>query len=280
MNIIDVNLRRNGSMNMTNVPKMLIVHHIEAEGSNWTIQMINDMHINENGWSMIGYHYYIRLDGSVYKGRPDNAIGAHCQGANTNSLGIAFEGNYDKRSEMPSEQFNAWCELKSYLINKYGSMPVYGHREKGSSECPGKNFPLQKVKDATATKYKIGWTLDSTGWYYSYDGTHCYVNSWQLINDLWYSFDPSGYARHSTWLQDGGKWYYLNDDCSMAFSEWLQIKGVWYRFNEAGAMLSNTWYANSHNEMFFLDPSGAMVTGPAVINGKQYVFNNDGVLIS
>ena len=146
MNIIDVNLRRNGSMNMTNVPKMLIVHHIEAEGSNWTIQMINDMHINENGWSMIGYHYYIRLDGSVYKGRPDNAIGAHCQGANTNSLGIAFEGNYDKRSEMPSEQFNAWCELKLYLINKYGSMQVYGHREKGSSECPGKNFPLQKVR--------------------------------------------------------------------------------------------------------------------------------------
>nr|WP_321027019.1 peptidoglycan recognition family protein [Clostridium neonatale]DAW05976.1 MAG TPA: endodeoxyribonuclease I [Caudoviricetes sp.] len=153
MNIIDVGLKY-GNMTYGNVPKMLIVHHIEAEGSNWTVQKLHDMHVKENGWSAIGYHYYIRLDGSVYRGRPDSAIGAHCQGCNTNTLGIAFEGNYDKRTEMPNTQYNSWCELKSYLINKYGTMPVYGHREKGSSECPGKYFPLDKVKNGIVDNKK------------------------------------------------------------------------------------------------------------------------------
>ncbi|WP_080443893.1 peptidoglycan recognition protein family protein [Clostridium botulinum] len=151
MNIINRNLKF-GDMNYNNKPNTLIVHHIEAEGVNWTVETIHNMHKNENGWAGIGYHYYIRLDGTIYKGRPDNAIGAHCQGANTNTLGIAFEGDYDKRTEMPTDQFNAWINLKDYLINKYGNIPIYGHKEKGSSECPGRYFPLVGVKTAKVTK--------------------------------------------------------------------------------------------------------------------------------
>lgn len=153
MNIINKNLSF-GKMTLTNKPNMLIVHHLEAEGTNWTIETIHNMHKNENGWAGIGYHYYIRLDGSVYKGRPDNAIGSHCLGCNNNTLGISFEGNYDSRTTMPTAQFNAWRELKAYLIGLYGNMPVYGHKEKGSSECPGKNFPLDKVKSASSTPTK------------------------------------------------------------------------------------------------------------------------------
>ena len=151
MNIINRNLNF-GDMNYSNKPNAFIVHHLEAEGDNWTVETIHNMHKNENGWAGIGYHYYIRLDGSIYKGRPDNAIGAHCQGCNTNTLGISFEGNYESRKNMPIEQYNAWCELKTYLCNKYGNIQVYGHKEKGSSECPGKNFPLEKVKNGQISK--------------------------------------------------------------------------------------------------------------------------------
>ncbi|MDM8130090.1 peptidoglycan recognition protein family protein [Clostridium butyricum] len=171
MNIIDVGLTY-GNMTYGNVPQSLIVHHIEAEGVNWTVQMIHNMHRNENGWAAIGYHYYVRLDGSIYRGRPDNAIGAHCQGSNTNTLGIAFEGNYDKRTEMPDAQYNAWCELKAYLINKYGSIPVYGHKEKGSSECPGAYFPLDKVKLGKASETTKYYVVSDylPGAYSNYDG--------------------------------------------------------------------------------------------------------------
>ncbi|WP_244832946.1 peptidoglycan recognition family protein [Clostridium sp. BJN0001] len=172
MNINNIGLNF-GNMSYGNIPKMLIVHHIDAEGPVWTVQAIHNMHKNQNGWAGIGYHYYIRLDGSIYKGRPDNAIGAHCKGANTNSLGIAFEGNYDNRKEMPVAQYNAWCELKTYLLNKYGEMHIYGHREKGQSTCPGTYFPLDKVKTGIVSEdnkkyYVVTSYLPSA--YSGYDG--------------------------------------------------------------------------------------------------------------
>ena len=199
MEIIDVGLKF-GSMNMNNHPAMLIDHHLEAEGINWTVQQIHTMHVCERGWAGIGYHYYIRLDGSVYKGRPDEAIGAHCQGCNLNTLGIAFEGNYDSRTEMPEAQFNAWCELKAYLCNLYGNMPVYGHREKGSSECPGVNFPLDRVKAANFTnKNKNGWNQNPKGWWYCTDIENGYYwkDCWKLIDGEYYLFNGKLIPGHS-----------------------------------------------------------------------------------
>ena len=231
-----------GDMNMNNHPEIVIVHHLEAEGMYWTVENINDMHRNENGWSAIGYHRYIRLDGTVYQGRPDNAIGAHCQGCNLNTLGVAFEGNYDKRTEMPEAQFKAWCEVKADLSNKYGNMPVYGHREKGSSECPGANFPLERVKSASkSSKPKLGWNENNVGWWYCTDAEneYYYESMWKLIDGEWYSFDVQGYARHDCWIQDGGKWYYLRHNCMMAKSQWLYINDEWYCFDQNGALYIN-----------------------------------------
>ncbi|MDU4659969.1 MAG: N-acetylmuramoyl-L-alanine amidase [Clostridium butyricum] len=228
MKILDVGLNY-GNMTYGNVPKCLIVHHIEAEGANWTVQMIHNMHKNENGWSAIGYHYYIRLDGSIYRGRPDNVIGAHCQGANTNTLGIAFEGDYDKRTEMPQDQFNAWCELKSYLINKYGSINVYGHREKGSSECPGKYFPLDKVKKGEIINNSGEWIQDNVGWWYKHsDGSYAKCD-WEKIDGEWYYFDYKGYMC-TGWVIVKGKDYYLYSNGQMVHD--CELYG--YRFDSNG----------------------------------------------
>lgn len=261
MNIINVGLKFD-EMNMNNYPAMLIVHHLEAEGSNWTVEDIHRMHIVENGWSGIGYHYYIRLDGSVYKGRPDNAIGAHCQGCNTNTLGVSFEGNYDSRTSMPDAQYNAWCELKTYLAGKYGNMPVYGHRDNpntpGSSECPGKYFPLDKVKSATqAPSRKLGWNENSTGWWYCTDiaNGYYYKSIWKLINNEWYSFDDQGYARASKWIQDKGKWYYLRENCVMAKSCWLWLDGECYCFAADGSLYVNCTTPDGYK----VDENGAWI---------------------
>ena len=257
MNIIDKGLSF-GSMNMNNHPVMAIVHHLEAEGPNWTVQMIHNMHIVERGWSGIGYHYYIRLDGTVFKGRPDSAIGSHCLGANSNTLGIAFEGNYDQRSEMPAAQFGAWCELKSYLCGKYGNLPVYGHREKGSSKCPGSKFPLEKVRTATqGSAVKLGWNEDSTGWWYCTDVAKksFYKDDWKLIDGEWYSFDSQGYARESKWIQDKGDWYYLRENCMMAKSQWLWLEGDCYCFGPTGKMYYNCTTPDGYK----VDETGAWI---------------------
>ena len=149
MNIIDVGLKFK-SLSYGNKPNKLVLHH--AEASKCTVQDIHSWHLN-NGWSGIGYHYFIRKDGSIYKGRPDGAIGAHCQGSNTNTLGICFEGNYMKET-MPTAQYNAGIDLIKYLIGKYGNLPIYGHKELLATECPGSNFPLADFKNLKENEEK------------------------------------------------------------------------------------------------------------------------------
>ena len=143
MNIIDTNLKFISSkLGYGNVPNKIILHH--AEASKCTVQDVHSWHLN-NGWAGIGYHYFIRKDGSVYKGRPDGAIGSHCQGSNTGSLGICFEGNYMKET-IPTAQYNAGIDLIKYLRGKYGNLTIYGHKELLATECPGSKFPLADFK--------------------------------------------------------------------------------------------------------------------------------------
>lgn len=149
MNIIDVGLKFK-SLSYGNKPNKLVLHH--AEASKCTVQDIHSWHLN-NGWSGIGYHYFIRKDGSVYKGRPDGAIGSHCQGSNTGSLGICFEGNYMKET-MPAAQYNAGIDLIKYLRGKYGNLTIYGHKELLATECPGSKFPLADFKNLKENEEK------------------------------------------------------------------------------------------------------------------------------
>lgn len=141
MNIIETNLDL-GSMYYGNIPLLIILHHAEAESC--TIEDINRWH-KERGWAGCGYHYFIRKDGSVYRGRPDNAIGVHCSGYNTNSLGICYEGNY-MVDDMPPVQKQAGIELNQYLIKKYGITDIKPHRALYNTSCPGDKFPFDEIK--------------------------------------------------------------------------------------------------------------------------------------
>ncbi|WP_251861029.1 N-acetylmuramoyl-L-alanine amidase [Clostridium sp. Marseille-Q2269] len=143
MNIINNNLNFR-SMDYGNSPNTIVLHH--AEDSKCTIQDIHSWHLN-NGWSGCGYHYFVRKDGSIYKGRPDNAIGAHCPGMNDHSIGICAEGAYMSET-MPQAQKNAIIELGKYLKDKYGITKVGGHREYYSTDCPGTKYPLGDIKNA------------------------------------------------------------------------------------------------------------------------------------
>lgn len=228
MNIIDVGLNFKSNMQYGNIPNKLILNH--AEASNCTAQDIHSWHL-ANGWAGMGYHYFIRKDGSIYKGRPDNVIGSHCQGSNTGSLGICFEGDYTKET-MSAAQYNAGIELIKYLRNKYGNLNIYGHKDLLATECPGANFPLSDFKNMKEQS-KYGWIEDTTGWWYkNKDGS--YPKDCWFELDTWYSFDSQGYARCNTWIQDKGKWYWLKSDCRMACNETLHINGKEYSFNDKG----------------------------------------------
>ena len=85
----------------------IILHHADAK--NCSAEDIHRWHLN-NGWSGAGYHFLVRKDGKVYRLRPEDKVGAHAYGANYNSLGICFEGNY-MEEDMPEAQKEAGKEL-------------------------------------------------------------------------------------------------------------------------------------------------------------------------
>ena len=85
MNIIETNFNWNGGFTQRSSTSQIILHH--ADAITCTVEDIHRWHLN-NGWTGIGYHYFVRKDGTIYRGRPENAIGAHALGANGNSIGI------------------------------------------------------------------------------------------------------------------------------------------------------------------------------------------------
>lgn len=142
MNIIKTDLNFNmNKISQTNKPAFIVIHH--AEASICTVQDIHKWHL-ENGWAGIGYHYFIRKNGEIYKGREDNWVGSHCLGHNTNSLGICFEGAYNVET-MPQNQIDAGIELINYLKKKYNITKIYKHKDLYSTDCPGANFPFNKI---------------------------------------------------------------------------------------------------------------------------------------
>lgn len=144
MNIIETNLSF-GSLTTRKSTARIILHH--AAASVCDAKTIHQWHKN-NGWAGIGYHFVVRKNGTIERGRPENTVGAHASGANSNSIGICFEGNFETEA-MPDLQKNAGKELAAYLKNKYGITTVQRHKDVGSTSCPGKNFPFAEIAGAS-----------------------------------------------------------------------------------------------------------------------------------
>lgn len=104
---------------------------------------INSWH-KDNGWLSpsgvsCGYHYIVRRDGRVQKGRLDSENGAHAAGHNSNSIGVVWVG----RKEIALDQLHSLLVLINGLRQEYG-IPidkVYGHTEVDSRKtCPNQNM--------------------------------------------------------------------------------------------------------------------------------------------
>lgn len=105
-----------------------------------------DPHPQGNGWSDIGYHYVIHLDGLTEIGRPVSIQGAHVSGENEDSIGVCYVGGVDKDLEpedtMTVEQEISFVELVKSLRLTFGYLSVHGHNEYSSKACP--SFSVEK----------------------------------------------------------------------------------------------------------------------------------------
>ncbi len=124
-----------------------------------SVKGIQDFHQNVRGWSDIGYHFVFDQSGRIYQGRPflDNrtnldrppalAQGAHVGGFNTGNIGVAVLGCYHPpegggcQDTMSPALRDSVVTIFAYLKEQYGvsTENLFGHRDQGSTSCPGDN---------------------------------------------------------------------------------------------------------------------------------------------
>lgn len=122
--------------------KMIVIHHTAAVKCSF--EDVQQWHY-DRGWSGIGYHYFIRKDGTIYEGRPELTVGAHALNHNTESIGISCEGNYDTEKTMSDTQMKALVELVKDILSRYGELDIKKHKDVCSTDCPGDNFPWNQM---------------------------------------------------------------------------------------------------------------------------------------
>lgn len=145
MKIIETKLNWAGALAKRSTIDMIVLHHAAAKQC--TIYNVHNWHL-ANGWSGCGYHFFINKNGEIYRGRPEDTIGSHATNHNSNSIGICFQGDFEK--EAPTQaQINAGLELVDYLKKKYGIKNIKGHGELMSTSCPGKFFVIEQFRGET-----------------------------------------------------------------------------------------------------------------------------------
>ena len=147
MNIIETALTFARSLSKRKKTVRIILHH--AAASVCDAATIHRWHLDKD-WAGIGYHFVVRKDGTIERGRPEDTVGSHAQNCNSDSIGICFEGNFETE-EMPEAQKAAGKELVAYLKQKYGISNVQRHKDVCATACPGKNFPFEEICGGTVS---------------------------------------------------------------------------------------------------------------------------------
>jgi N-acetylmuramoyl-L-alanine amidase len=175
---------RRGAPSYASSVQFAVVHHTAGSNSYTASQSaaivrgIEVYHVQGNGWNDIGYNFLVDKYGQVFEGRfggvERNVIGAHAEGFNTGSVGVAMLGTYGSAAP-PAVARTALTNLLAWRLDVAhvdplstltwssggnGRFPegvpvtlraVSGHRDTGFTSCPGAAFYAQLRSIAQAT---------------------------------------------------------------------------------------------------------------------------------
>ena len=135
----------------------IVIHHIGNTDRDVSAEEVHQWHKN-NGWAGIGYHFLIRKDGTIERGRPMDMLGAHCYQNNWHTIGVNIVGEFMNHEPMPVQMSSA-ATLLAALCRYYRLTPsrqtIKGHREYNSTDCPGDNlyYKLTQLVDQTKARF-------------------------------------------------------------------------------------------------------------------------------
>lgn len=122
---------------------LIVIHCSDSDiPAHDNAETIRGWHVKERKFSDIGYHYFIRKDGTMEHGRDESVAGAHVAGYNSRSIGICLSG----RSKFTAAQFSRLEEIAKDICKRYAleKKDILAHNDlQPGKTCP--NFDLHKL---------------------------------------------------------------------------------------------------------------------------------------
>ncbi|GEM_PF-634363 len=148
--IVDVvdKLEKNPDKHYDTRPLSQITHisvHHSATPANISLDLIAKYHVETHGWPGIGYHFYIKPDGTIYQTNRLETVSYHTRNNNSYTVGICVAGTFNETLPTPA-QMNSAAHLIAWLMEKL-NIPlehVKGHKEYVSTQCPGEEWLKDK----------------------------------------------------------------------------------------------------------------------------------------
>ncbi len=139
-------------MSVRRTTDMVVVHCSATKPSqDIGASEIRKWHVEDNGWSDIGYHAVIRRNGTIELGRPFHVSGAHAKNFNSRSVGVCLVGGIDKhgnaQNNFTAAQFDSLIDCLNFLFVVYKDAELVGHRDLPgvNKDCP--SFDVQEWWD-------------------------------------------------------------------------------------------------------------------------------------
>jgi hypothetical protein len=164
--------------------RFAVVHHTAGTNSYTAAQSaaivrgIQLYHVKGNGWNDVGYNFLVDKYGQIFEGRAGGVdkpvVGAHAEGFNTGSVGVAVLGSYGNAG-IPKAALDAIETLLAWRLDvahvdplsslswlsggnpRFGAgtpvplRAISGHRDTGFTDCPGTGLYRQLPTIAGAT---------------------------------------------------------------------------------------------------------------------------------
>lgn len=124
-------------MNPLSKVNFIVVHCADTKSDkDVTVSDLHQWHVAENGWSDIGYHFFVKFNGLRFECRSTSYQGAHCKQVNDKSIAICLEGGFGGANNFTELQLDSLFELLSSLKVQHPNAAVVGHNHFDPKQCP------------------------------------------------------------------------------------------------------------------------------------------------
>ena len=161
----DESIRDKGALRYGSISGGFVHHTVNANDYTEAqvpalLRSIYAYHVKSRGWSDIGYNFLVDRFGRIWEGRAGGidrpVVGAHTLNYNDYSFAMSAIGNFDT-VQPPDVMLRAYGQLFAWKLSLHGVNPastsqkigrgtfpaINGHRDAGSTACPGRYLYAQ-----------------------------------------------------------------------------------------------------------------------------------------